>query len=653
MNNRHQERTTLEQLVSRLNGDLGRLKDDGTITIPCPCHKDDPQNPQPLRIKAHEGFFYVVCYANCRFSSLHAALGGGDQIKPYSEFPGKEYPRAEYLYFTERDKRPAYRAVRVERPGGAVFYQERPVGSRWLDSVVRPIPYRLPEISAAPKEQPIIWAEDEATADHLASLGLRATAHPGGWTNEDAIQLVAARLAGSFSAPIIIQTSGQAETVQKRLDWLSAYSVSLDTRAMVLETSEDLDTLTDGGELLDQAESASAWAYRRIMGNLARIAPDQAHTETPQTGTYGQNVLPNSAPADNPLLNWRMKFSPVPAARLAELPPVKVLHAEITERSVLLTYGDPGSGKTFLSLYDALRIAQTRNVVLVLAETSQGIWSRIEALCRNLGLSHERLYVVDQPLNLMRREEVDTFIAAINYRPDDRDPGLQPAYIVLDTLASCVVGFDGNSDQAMSVAMDAARRIANETGAAVDLIHHKNKAGSAYRGSTVLEASADCMREVSNTDGKIRVKTMKFRHGPKFPDRVFHLRPDGDSAYLASSDDKTPDAVAAAHKVGDKEAQVLDVLAMEQWKNDPATYNVVKEVLRERSQAQNVYETVDRLVKKGMVIKKRGGVIVIVQKGSQALAIYRTERGIEAQPVNQDPPQDDTDPTQLRFNLRK
>jgi hypothetical protein len=74
------------------------------------------------------------------------------------------------------------------------FRQRRPVSGGWENSVkdVRPLPYRLPELLAAPLSEPVHIVEGEKDADRLASLGLIATCCAGGagkWRSEHAEHL--------------------------------------------------------------------------------------------------------------------------------------------------------------------------------------------------------------------------------------------------------------------------------------------------------------------------------------------------------------------------------------------------------------------------------------------------------------------------------
>ena len=87
-------------------------------------------------------------------------------------------PVATYSYTDEHGEV----LMQVLRFEPKTFRQRRPVEGGWENSVkdVRPVPYRLPQLLAAPLEAPIYIVEGEKDADRLAALGLVATCCAGG-----------------------------------------------------------------------------------------------------------------------------------------------------------------------------------------------------------------------------------------------------------------------------------------------------------------------------------------------------------------------------------------------------------------------------------------------------------------------------------------
>jgi hypothetical protein len=151
------------------------------------------------------------------------------------------------------------------------FRQRRPVAGGWENSVkdVSPVPYRLPELLAAPLSELAYIVEGEKDADRLASLGLVATCCAGGagkWRaehadhlkgrvailipdNDDAgrdhVSKVAASLKGIAERVIVLTLPGLSEKGDVS-DWLDAGGTpealaELATAAAQAPTGEDDD----------------------------------------------------------------------------------------------------------------------------------------------------------------------------------------------------------------------------------------------------------------------------------------------------------------------------------------------------------------------------------------------------------------------------
>src|SRR4051794_17247580 len=87
-------------------------------------------------------------------------------------------PEAIYLYRAEDDTR----LFEVLRFPGKKWRTRQPDGKGggwlWSRRGIKPTLYRLPELLAAPPDQPAFLVEGEKDADRLASLGLVATTSP-------------------------------------------------------------------------------------------------------------------------------------------------------------------------------------------------------------------------------------------------------------------------------------------------------------------------------------------------------------------------------------------------------------------------------------------------------------------------------------------
>lgn len=222
-------------------------------------------------------------------------------------------------------------------------------------------------------------------------------------------------------------------------------------------------------------------------------------------------VLPFVPPsADSP-----RKFYTI--ADLASIPPVTPLIDMIPARALSMLVGASGGGKSFVALDYSLRAAREhkRNVIYVAAEGSSGYYDRAQAWCKPHDYDGDHLLFDTQPLELRNPLLVHDFIESI--KP------LNPAMVVLDTLARCMLGLDENSARDMGIAVEAAATIIRETGAAVLFIHHTGKSGLGERGSSALYAACDNVIWLNNDDGLITLSHGKAKDGKLHPDRYLRL----------------------------------------------------------------------------------------------------------------------------------
>ena len=114
--------------------------------------------------------------------------------------------------------------------------------------------------------------------------------------------------------------------------------------------------------------------------------------------------------------------------------------------------------------------------------------------------------------------------------------------IALDNLGTVSGGADENSSQMIAV-MSGLRRIAEETGAAVVVIHHRNKTGgvgrpgNALRGHTSIEAALDLALQVERNEGAdaVTIRSVKSRDAPVEPFSALWTYDRGDAGELASA----------------------------------------------------------------------------------------------------------------------
>jgi DNA polymerase len=109
------------------------------------------------------------------------AGNGRDSGGVFDNYPFGEAPRGEpTVRYTYKDAR-GLLYMRVTRTIGKNFPTQHWQDGKWVNGwPAEAIPYRLPELLAAPTAEPVWITEGEKDADNVAALGLIATTNPGG-----------------------------------------------------------------------------------------------------------------------------------------------------------------------------------------------------------------------------------------------------------------------------------------------------------------------------------------------------------------------------------------------------------------------------------------------------------------------------------------
>ena len=247
----------------------------------------------------------------------------------------------------------------------------------------------------------------------------------------------------------------------------------------------------------------------------------------------------------------------------------------LPKASFAVLFGPPSVGKSFLALSVALAIAAGRDwlgrdvkggpVIYIAAEGFGGLKLRVSAL-----LLHSEYDVktecafLNRPINFLEPDEVQALIKVI------QEARLEPALIIVDTLARSFVGGDENSAQEMGRFIDGVETVKRETGAAVLVIHHtgKNEQRGA-RGSSALIGAADTIISCSGDISRLEIKCEKMKDAEPFKSFILSGRTveleDGRSSCVLLPFDE---AMAALVSPG-KQASIKRVLAILEEKFGP------------------------------------------------------------------------------------
>jgi hypothetical protein len=189
---------------------------------------------------------------------------------------------------------------------------------------------------------------------------------------------------------------------------------------------------------------------------------------------------------------------------------------------LVVVYGEPGSGKTFLALNLAFAIAtgspwlghsvRQGPVVYVYAEGAQGLFDRVKGLRAEYGL-HDRAGIafLPQPIQLL-----DSPKSVIPFADAIEAQGVAPAVIVIDTLSRNTAGGKENSQEDMSQAVSACDYLRTRFGSTVILPHHSRRGDDELRGSSVLAGAVDTSILVKRQGDRMTLKCTKQRNASEF-----------------------------------------------------------------------------------------------------------------------------------------
>ena len=205
----------------------------------------------------------------------------------------------------------------------------------------------------------------------------------------------------------------------------------------------------------------------------------------------------------------------------------------IEDGTLVVMYGLPGSAKSFLALDLACSVAtggtwlgcQTKKgqAIYVALEGKSGLllrhaaWEQVH--CQNAQVYEPKADI----FSFLSGADTDDLIKEINEKKSSDDP---VKLVVFDTLSRSIPEEDENAQAVMSRVVAGCGRISSQTGAAVVLIHHPNKANSReLRGSSVLQGSADTCLLLKKSGSTVTVKVIKQRDGVEGIDYRFRLVP--------------------------------------------------------------------------------------------------------------------------------
>ena len=280
----------------------------------------------------------------------------------------------------------------------------------------------------------------------------------------------------------------------------------------------------------------------------ARLLPHQALSASPPTRAQ-----------------QRRRFRLLSIRDLRALPaPEWLIPGVLVAGELAMCYGPPASYKSFVSLGMAMAVAtgtpwmgrptKQGPVIYVAAEGAGGYTARVLAWAESAGMDSDEtdrtpVHLVTEPVQLHRNDDVAGFLAEVQAK------GLRPALVVFDTLSRCFAGGDENSAQTVSTLVEAIDDMRRATGAAVLLVHHSRKDGSAERGSGAFLGAVHTMIRAQRGDGTLTIHCVKMKDAAEFQPMTFRICEVGDSIVLEPTS-----AAPVARVLTDHERRCLDAL---------------------------------------------------------------------------------------------
>ena len=242
-------------------------------------------------------------------------------------------------------------------------------------------------------------------------------------------------------------------------------------------------------------------------------------------------------------------------------PPEWLIEGVLPDSDIMMLFGAPGTKKSFLTLDWALAFACGHDnwhghpmgslrggrpgVLYIATEGAFGMGVRAQSWVQHnrADAAGAQFGLYRGAANLMVGEQVDVvrdYVTAQNV-------GL----VVIDTLANSMIGGDENSVTDINQALDGARRI-SDAGSNVILVHHTNRGGADFRGSSALHGNIDSVLRLRRQgDLTSKLDAYKFKDHPEFEELIMEFRGVGDSLVIGEAAFQTgTDGTAATRFIG-------------------------------------------------------------------------------------------------------
>jgi hypothetical protein len=275
-----------------------------------------------------------------------------------------------------------------------------------------------------------------------------------------------------------------------------------------------------------------AWARNAFDNPSALIAQNRAAASPRTPARVTPAPTGNSAPrGPETSLKTERRYSLHTTEAMASRPPARYrVKGVFMREAVASIFGPSGAAKSFLAMDMVYAISDDRDffggsvatcdVVWICQEGADGLERRVKAIRKKYGAdSGDRIQYIMEPFSLLYADDVNALIASI------KAAGIGNGVVVVDTLNAATPGMDENSSKDMGIAIAAVKRIRDECGGLVILIHHSGKdASKGLRGHSSLHAAMDTVIEVTREGDRRSWKLAKSKDGADGEEHQFRLQ---------------------------------------------------------------------------------------------------------------------------------
>lgn len=197
----------------------------------------------------------------------------------------------------------------------------------------------------------------------------------------------------------------------------------------------------------------------------------------------------------------------------------------IPKNSLIILYGDSGTGKTFVSIDITLHLAYNLNwknqktdnngiIIYCIGEGINGMSNRIKAWHNYYNLKYDSPFILIpiEAISFSDRNNIDKMINTLE--KIIQQYGIPINLIVLDTLSKASIGYDENSSKDMGEFLYNFDIIKKYFNTSIMFIHHSGKNNyKGMRGSSYLLGTVDTCIKLDNYENKLFLQIEKQKDG--------------------------------------------------------------------------------------------------------------------------------------------